>query len=90
MVLGASQGHGNRAPTRLTVRVRSPHPELSSGIPLPYPCPIFEHPQECSETRPRWVYSHVVNRYTLPDEKGYFGRFGGRYVPETLIRLWRN
>lgn len=23
--------------------------------------------------------------YQMPDEKGYFGRFGGRYVPETLI-----
>ncbi len=23
--------------------------------------------------------------YTAPDEKGYFGRYGGRYVPETLI-----
>lgn len=22
---------------------------------------------------------------TVPDERGYFGRFGGRYVPETLI-----
>ncbi|PZN13216.1 MAG: tryptophan synthase subunit beta [Bacillota bacterium] len=22
---------------------------------------------------------------TLPDERGYFGRFGGRYVPETVI-----
>jgi len=21
----------------------------------------------------------------LPDERGYFGRFGGRYVPETLM-----
>lgn len=23
--------------------------------------------------------------YTLPDEKGHFGKFGGRYVPETLM-----
>jgi len=23
--------------------------------------------------------------YTAPDSRGYFGRFGGRYVPETLI-----
>ena len=25
-------------------------------------------------------------RYNLPDERGYFGQFGGRYVPETLMR----
>lgn len=24
-------------------------------------------------------------RYDVPDERGYFGRFGGRFVPETLI-----
>lgn len=24
-------------------------------------------------------------RYNLPDKKGYFGRFGGRFVPETLV-----
>ena len=24
-------------------------------------------------------------RYNLPDERGYFGQFGGRYVPETLM-----
>ena len=23
--------------------------------------------------------------YTLPDVRGYFGPFGGRYVPETLM-----
>ena len=28
------------------------------------------------------------NTYTrLPDEKGYFGSFGGRYVSETLMPL---
>jgi tryptophan synthase beta chain len=25
------------------------------------------------------------NKTTLPDERGYFGEFGGRYVPETLM-----
>ncbi len=25
------------------------------------------------------------DRYSLPDERGYFGAFGGRYVPETLM-----
>jgi tryptophan synthase beta chain len=25
-------------------------------------------------------------RYTLPDERGHFGSFGGRYVPETLMQ----
>ena len=24
-------------------------------------------------------------KYNLPDKKGYFGKFGGRYVPETLM-----
>ncbi|MBN8202831.1 tryptophan synthase subunit beta [Bacillus sp. NTK034] len=24
--------------------------------------------------------------YTLPDERGHFGKFGGRYVPETLMQ----
>lgn len=24
--------------------------------------------------------------YTLPDERGHFGEFGGRYVPETLMQ----
>ncbi|MGQ9664122.1 MAG: tryptophan synthase subunit beta [bacterium] len=24
-------------------------------------------------------------RYSLPDKRGYFGRFGGRFVPETLV-----
>lgn len=24
-------------------------------------------------------------KYNLPDERGYFGRFGGRFVPETLM-----
>jgi len=23
--------------------------------------------------------------YNLPDEKGYFGRFGGRFIPEVLM-----
>ncbi len=23
--------------------------------------------------------------YQLPDERGYFGDYGGRFVPETLI-----
>ncbi|MDP4086395.1 MAG: tryptophan synthase subunit beta [Bacillota bacterium] len=27
-----------------------------------------------------------MNKYTLPDEKGHFGIFGGRYVPETLMQ----
>lgn len=27
-----------------------------------------------------------MNLYTLPDEKGHFGLFGGRYVPETLMK----
>ncbi|XJZ25815.1 tryptophan synthase subunit beta [Bacillota bacterium Lsc_1132] len=27
-----------------------------------------------------------MNAYTLPDKKGHFGIFGGRYVPETLMR----
>src|SRR3977135_4513836 len=30
-----------------------------------------------SETRPRAA--------SLPDRRGYFGEFGGRYVPETLM-----
>jgi tryptophan synthase beta subunit len=24
----------------------------------------------------------------LPDARGYFGEFGGRFVPETLIPPW--
>jgi tryptophan synthase beta chain len=27
-----------------------------------------------------------MSAYTLPDEKGHFGIFGGRFVPETLIK----
>ncbi|UII54374.1 tryptophan synthase subunit beta [Cytobacillus spongiae] len=27
-----------------------------------------------------------MNSYTLPDEKGHFGIYGGKYVPETLIQ----
>ena len=27
----------------------------------------------------------TVGRSALPDERGYFGAFGGRYVPETLM-----
>jgi tryptophan synthase beta chain len=27
-----------------------------------------------------------MNSYTMPDEKGHFGLFGGRYVPETLMQ----
>jgi tryptophan synthase beta chain len=27
-----------------------------------------------------------MNSYTLPDERGHFGKFGGRYVPETLMK----
>lgn len=27
-----------------------------------------------------------MNAYTLPDERGHFGIFGGRYVPETLMQ----
>ena len=23
--------------------------------------------------------------YKIPDDKGYFGRFGGRFIPETLM-----
>lgn len=30
-------------------------------------------------------YTFRMPVYTAPDEKGYFGRYGGRYVPETLI-----
>lgn len=26
-----------------------------------------------------------INKSTLPDERGYFGDFGGRFVPETLV-----
>ena len=30
--------------------------------------------------------THSTNAVTaLPDERGYFGEFGGRFVPETLI-----
>jgi tryptophan synthase beta chain len=28
---------------------------------------------------------HLIPEYPLPDARGRFGRFGGRYVPETLI-----
>ena len=24
----------------------------------------------------------------LPDERGYFGEYGGRFVPETLVARW--
>ena len=24
-------------------------------------------------------------RYSFPDERGYFGAYGGRFVPETLV-----
>ncbi|AGK54344.1 tryptophan synthase subunit beta [Bacillus sp. 1NLA3E] len=27
-----------------------------------------------------------MTTYTLPDEKGHFGQYGGRYVPETLMK----
>ncbi|MFL6556176.1 MAG: tryptophan synthase subunit beta [Bacillus sp. (in: firmicutes)] len=27
-----------------------------------------------------------MNTYTLPNEKGHFGKFGGRFVPETLMK----
>src|SRR5690625_4289772 len=27
----------------------------------------------------------MTMNYTLPDEKGYFGKFGGKFVPEILI-----
>jgi tryptophan synthase beta chain len=27
-----------------------------------------------------------MNTYTLPNEKGHFGQFGGRFVPETLMK----
>lgn len=27
-----------------------------------------------------------MNSYTLPDERGHFGIFGGRYIPETLMK----
>jgi len=26
-----------------------------------------------------------MKRSTLPDRRGYFGEFGGKYVPETLM-----
>jgi tryptophan synthase beta subunit len=26
----------------------------------------------------------------LPDSRGYFGRFGGRFVPETLTKTLKN
>ena len=26
--------------------------------------------------------------YNLPDSKGHFAEFGGRFVPETLIQHW--
>ncbi|WP_028949858.1 tryptophan synthase subunit beta [Sulfurihydrogenibium subterraneum] len=26
-----------------------------------------------------------MKKYTFPDEKGYYGQFGGKYLPETLI-----
>ena len=32
----------------------------------------------------------MIQPYTLPDEKGYFGSFGGRFVPETLIPALNN
>ena len=28
---------------------------------------------------------HFISEFPLPDARGRFGRFGGRYVPETLI-----
>jgi tryptophan synthase beta chain len=32
--------------------------------------------------------SQIKNSYKkLPNEKGYFGQFGGRYVSETLMPL---
>ena len=27
-----------------------------------------------------------MNTYTLPNERGHFGIFGGRFVPETLMK----
>ena len=27
----------------------------------------------------------MSTQHTLPDETGHFGRFGGRFVPETLM-----
>ena len=31
--------------------------------------------------------NYIPNRYDMPDANGSFGRFGGRYVPETLMPL---
>ncbi|PLR80890.1 tryptophan synthase subunit beta [Bacillus canaveralius] len=28
----------------------------------------------------------IIVTYTLPDEKGHFGKYGGRFVPETLMQ----
>ncbi|MFE5278716.1 tryptophan synthase subunit beta, partial [Bacillus cereus] len=27
-----------------------------------------------------------MSTYTLPNEKGHFGKYGGRFIPETLIQ----
>jgi tryptophan synthase beta chain len=31
------------------------------------------------------MLNDMLNRTTLPDERGYYGRYGGRFVPETVI-----
>ncbi len=38
----------------------------------------------------RMTYSDIMNevktkKYTFPDERGYYGKFGGKFVPEILI-----
>ena len=38
------------------------------------------------QTRNDHVTEYIsVNTANVPDERGYFGEFGGRFVPETLI-----
>jgi tryptophan synthase beta subunit len=28
--------------------------------------------------------------YQQPNEFGYYGKFGGAYIPEMLIAMWKN
>jgi tryptophan synthase beta chain len=32
------------------------------------------------------IRSYRLSKYNFPDERGYFGKYGGRFVPETLMQ----
>src|SRR5215831_1265681 len=46
-------------------------------------CRRFARQKEC-ESR-ETIYGSCEEAMNLPDARGYFGRYGGRFVPETLM-----